>query len=120
MNAKSSMVAAGLAALCLLANTAAFAHTRAEIDASADRALKEFYTLNPTNQELAGKAVGVLIFGEVTKGGAGVAGEYGEGVLRVQGHSVHYYNLVSGSVGLTLGFAKHREIIMFMTQGCAR
>ncbi len=91
--------------------------TPAEIDSSADRALKHFYTLNPTNQELAGKAVGILIFGQVTKAGVGVAGEYGEGVLRAQGRTVYYYKLVSGSVGLTLGVAKHREIIMFMTQG---
>jgi len=29
--------------------------------------------------------MGMLVFGRVTKGGAGVAGEYGEGVLRVDG-----------------------------------
>lgn len=117
MNIKYSMAAAALAVLGLLASTATFAHTKAQIDVSADRALKDFYTLNPTNRELAGKAVGMLIFGHVTKGGVGVGGEYGEGVLRVQGHTVDYYKLVSASVGLTLGVAKHREIIMFMTQG---
>jgi lipid-binding SYLF domain-containing protein len=52
----------------------------------------------------------------VTKGGIGVAGEFGEGVLRVKGASVDYYSVGSASVGLTLGFAKHSEIIMFMTQ----
>jgi lipid-binding SYLF domain-containing protein len=52
----------------------------------------------------------------VTKGGIGVAGEYGEGVLRVQGHTVEYYSVASASFGLTLGVAKHREIIVFMTQ----
>jgi lipid-binding SYLF domain-containing protein len=117
MHIKSSMAAAGLAILGLLASTASVALTPAEIDASADGALKDFYTLNPTNRDLAGKAVGILIFGKVTKAGVGVAGEYGEGVLRVQGRTVDYYKLMSGSVGLTLGVAKHREIIMFMTQG---
>lgn len=117
MNIKYSMAGAALAVLGLLASTATFAHTKAQIDVSADRALKDFYTLNPTNRELAGKAVGMLIFGRVTKGGVGVGGEYGEGVLRVQGQPVDYYKLVSASVGLTLGVAKHREIIMFMTQG---
>jgi lipid-binding SYLF domain-containing protein len=65
----------------------------------------------------AGKAAGVLIFGRVTKGGIGVGGEFGEGVLRVQGRTVNYYSVASASVGLTLGVAKHREIILFMTQG---
>jgi lipid-binding SYLF domain-containing protein len=52
----------------------------------------------------------------VTKGGVGVAGEYGQGVLRVGHATVDYYSIGSASVGLTLGLAKHSEIIMFMTQ----
>ncbi len=117
MHMKSGTVAAALAVVGLFASAASFAHTKAEINRSADRALKQFYTLNPTNQELVGKAAGVLIFGHVTKGGVGVGGEFGEGVLRVQGKTVKYYSVASASVGLTLGLAKHREIILFMTQG---
>jgi len=117
MQMKSLTAAASLAILGLLASGASFAHTKAEIDRSADRALKQFYTLNPTNRDLIGKAAGVLIFGHVTKGGVGVGGEFGEGVLRVQGQSVSYYSVASASVGLTLGLAKHREIILFMTPG---
>ena len=117
MQIKSLMAAASLAFLGLFGSAVAFAHTKAEINRSADRALKQFYTLNPTNQELVGKAAGVLIFGHVTKGGVGVGGEYGEGVLRVHGQTVDYYSVASASIGLTLGLAKHREIILFMTQG---
>src|SRR5208282_6807823 len=117
MHMKTLAAAAALAIVGLLSSAATLAHTKAEIDRSADRALHHFYALNPNHRELVGKAVGVLIFGHVTKGGVGVAGEYGQGVLRVQGHSVDYYSLASGSIGLTLGVAKHREIILFMTQG---
>ena len=39
------------------------------------------------------------------------------GILQVQGHTVDYYSVTSASVGLTLGVASHREIILFMTQG---
>ncbi|MFI4889195.1 MAG: YSC84-related protein [Steroidobacterales bacterium] len=113
---KSLTAAAALAVLGLFASTAGFAHTKAEIDQSADRALKQFYTLNPTNRDLIGKAAGALIFGHVTKGGVVVGGEYGEGVLRVHGQTVDYYSVASASIGLTLGVAKHREIILFMTQ----
>lgn len=117
MQIKSLTAAASLAILGLFASAATFAHSKAEIDRSADRALKQFYTLNPTNRELIGKAAGVLIFGHVTKGGVGVGGEFGEGVLRVHGQTVNYYSVASASIGLTLGIAKHREIILFMTQG---
>jgi lipid-binding SYLF domain-containing protein len=116
MKIRSLTAAAGLSVFCLLLSPAVFAHTKAEIDASADKALKHFYTLTPANERLASKAAGVLIFGGVTKAGAGVAGEYGEGVLRLKGDSTDYYQVVSASVGLTLGVGKHREIIMFMTQ----
>jgi lipid-binding SYLF domain-containing protein len=106
----------GLTFLSVVASAPSFARTRAQIDASADKALAHFYALNPKHKELADKAVGMLIFGRVTKGGAGVAGEFGEGALRVNGATVGYYSVASGSVGLTLGVARHSEVILFMTQ----
>ncbi len=45
----------------------------------------------------------------MTKAGVGVAGEYGEGVLQVNGRTVGYYSIGAASVGLTLGVAKHSE-----------
>lgn len=116
MNLKMLMAATGLAVIGLIMSAPTFAASKAEIDASADKALQHFYALNPRNRELADKAMGVLVFGKLTKGGAGVAGEFGEGVLRVKGKNVDYYNMASGSVGLTLGVAEHSEVILFMTQ----
>jgi lipid-binding SYLF domain-containing protein len=106
----------GLTVLGLVASAPSFARSRAEIDASADSALQHFYALNPEHKRLTDKAAGVLIFGHVTKGGVGVAGQFGEGVLRVNGADVHYYSITSASVGLTLGVAHHSEIILFMSQ----
>ncbi len=117
MNIKFLPAVAGLAVVGLFASGATFANTKAAISHSADRALTHFYTLNPANRALVGTAAGFFIFGHVTKAGVGVAGEYGEGVLQVQGHTVDYYSVASASVGLTLGVASHREIILFMTQG---
>lgn len=115
MKLKSMMAVTGLALFALIASAPSFARTKAEIDASASRAITRFYALNPQHKELAGKAAGILIFGRVTKGGAGVAGEFGEGVLRVNGKAVNYYSVTSASVGLTLGVAHHSEVILFMT-----
>jgi lipid-binding SYLF domain-containing protein len=116
MKFRSFTAASGLALFGVLIGPAAIGHTKADIDASANSALAHFYTLSPANKELADRAAGVLIFGRVTKAGAGVAGEYGEGVLRLKGDSAEYYKVTSASVGLTLGVGRHREIIMFMTQ----
>jgi lipid-binding SYLF domain-containing protein len=116
MSLRTLLAVTGLTTLGLLSSDPSFARTKAEIDASANRAVARFYALNPQDKELADKAAGILIFGRVTKGGAGVAGEYGEGVLRVNGKTVDYYSVTSASVGLTLGVAHHSEVILFMTR----
>lgn len=115
MKLKAMMAVTGLTLLALIESPASLAGSKAEISASADRAIARFYALNPQHKELAGKAAGILIFGRVIKGGAGVAGEHGEGVLRVNGGTVDYYSVTSASVGLTLGVAHHSEVILFMT-----
>jgi lipid-binding SYLF domain-containing protein len=116
MKLKTMMAAIGLATLGLVASAPSFARTKAEIDASADVALRHFYALNPKHKELADKAAGILVFGHVTKAGVGVGGEFGEGVLRVGGASIDYYSVTSASVGLTVGVASHAEVILFMTR----
>ena len=103
-------------AVALLSSAATFANSKAEIDASVIESLNQFHLLNKNNEILERKAAGVLVFPKVTKGGVGVAGEYGEGVLQVKGRTVGYYNVASASVGLTLGAAKRSENILFMTQ----
>jgi lipid-binding SYLF domain-containing protein len=117
MKFQSITICAGLTLLGLLAAGSAMANSKAELKASAASSLAAFYALNPANKELLDKAAGVLIFSHVTKGGAGVAGEYGEGILRRNGLVTRYYSLSSASIGLTLGVGERSEIIMFMTNG---
>jgi lipid-binding SYLF domain-containing protein len=105
---------AGLSILSVVAGSA-IAAPKAELRERADKTLDHFYRLNPANSGLEQKAAGVLIFSRVTKGGIGVGGEWGEGVLQVGGKTVGYYSVGSASVGLTLGLGRHSEIIMFMT-----
>lgn len=116
MKWKNPLAAIGLIMLSLFASPTAFADSKAEIDASVSQALKQFYAHNPKHKEFAGKAAGMLVFPHITKGGVGVAGEFGEGVLQVKDMTVDYYNITSASIGLTLGMASRSEIVMFMTQ----
>ena len=105
-----------LTMVCLGAAATSVAATKAEIDQRVAATITEFNALNPANESLGKKAAGMLVFPKVTKAGVGVAGEFGEGVLQVKGKTVGYYSIGAASVGLTLGLAKHSEIIMFMTQ----
>jgi lipid-binding SYLF domain-containing protein len=116
MKWKNPLVVTGLMMLSLFAGATAFAGSKPEIDASVSQALTQFYALHPKNKELADTATGMLVFPRITKGGVGIAGEYGEGVLHVKGKTVGYYSIGSASIGLTLGVARRSEIIMFMTQ----
>lgn len=108
--------AAIVAAMSLGFATDARTDSKEKIDSNVVSTLKEFTGLNKGNEALMNKAAGSLVFPHVTKAGVGVAGEYGEGVLQVNGKTVGYYSIGAASLGLTLGAAKHSEIIMFMTQ----
>ena len=116
MKGKHSVAVMSLMLVSLFAITTAVADNKEEIDRSVSETLAKFYAQNPKHQELADRAAGILVFPRVTKGGAGIAGEVGEGVLQVKGKTVDYYKLTSGSVGLTLGMASRSQIVMFMTQ----
>ena len=106
----------GLTIFGLAATGAALAVTKSEINKRVAVALSQFEALNPSNKSLGNKSAGMLVFPRVTKGGAGVAAEYGQGVLQIDGKTVGYYSVGAASVGLTLGVAQHAEIIMFMTK----
>jgi lipid-binding SYLF domain-containing protein len=116
MKTINALVATSLTILALGASATALADTQAEINTNVTTTLNNFHALNPSNKTLGDKSAGMLVFPRVTKGGVGIAGEYGEGVLQVNGKTVGYYSVGAASVGLTLGLAKHSEIIMFMTQ----
>lgn len=109
------IAAAGIAASSIFVTAQAFAETKPEIDVSVRETLKQFDDLNSHNAHLLSTAAGTLVFPRVTKGGLGVAGEYGEGALRVDGKTVGYYSVSSASIGLTVGAAKRSEVIVFTT-----
>jgi lipid-binding SYLF domain-containing protein len=116
MKSRNSFAAAGIAAVALLLSSVSFGATKVEINERVHHAMQQFYQLNPAHRDLVARAKGVLVFPHVTKGGVGVGGEFGEGALRIDGKNVAYYSVSGASVGLTLGLAKHKEIILFMSQ----
>lgn len=105
-------------ALALLVGAArdANAGSAYEIDADVDAALHRFYRSVGGARELVRDAAAVLVFPSVVKAGMGFGGEYGEGALRIRGHSEAYYNTISASVGFQLGVQARTVIILFMTE----
>jgi lipid-binding SYLF domain-containing protein len=112
---KNLVILVGLLVLTLGASVAARAESKQEIDVSVKDAMQRFTNANPAHGELLRKAVGVLVFPHITKAGAGIGGEHGNGALLKGGSSAGYYSLTSGSLGLTLGAGQRTEVLLFMT-----
>jgi lipid-binding SYLF domain-containing protein len=111
-----SLFAAGMALCAMLPCLPASAQTKSVLDAGVQNTVKEFNLVDSRHQDLEDRAAGMLVFPLVTKGGIGLASEYGEGALLVHGATVDYYSIASASVGLTAGMATHSEIILFMSR----
>ena len=115
VNSRTTSIGAVFAALGIAVGAVALAATAADIDAGVAGALDRFYAQDQSHRDLTQKAAAVLVFPKVTKAGAGVGGEYGEGALEVDGKTVGYYKITGASVGATLGAARRSEVILFMT-----
>jgi lipid-binding SYLF domain-containing protein len=113
---KNLIAMMGFFALALGVSAAVQAESKQEIDVAVSDSLTKFTNYNPAHAQLLSEAVGVLVFPRITKAGAGIGGEHGDGALLKGGVTKHYYSLSSASVGLTLGAGQRTEIILFMTQ----
>lgn len=98
-------------------NQARAASTPAEIDAKVDAALARLKAEVPGSDAVLAKAQGVLVFAKVIKAGLVIAGEGGEGALRIGGKTEAYYSIFSGSIGLQAGGQQRDIIMVFLDAG---
>jgi lipid-binding SYLF domain-containing protein len=99
----------------VLAATAVLALDTAALDKEVSATLERFYALSKNNQFLEQNAAAALVFPTITKAGAGVGGEHGDGALLEKGKTVGYYSISGASIGLTLGVSQHSQVILFNT-----
>ena len=104
-----------VAALLTLIGTIALAIDTGAIDTQVSATLVKFFALSDQNLSLANKAAAVLVFPDITKGGIGIGGEHGYGVLQENGKTVGYYSISGASIGLTLGLSHHSQVILLNT-----
>jgi lipid-binding SYLF domain-containing protein len=101
----------GLVAACSTAPTTQDAKDDLSRKAAAER--QQWVSLDPEIEPLVRKSQGFAFFPEVLKGGVGVGGAYGRGVVYEQGKHVGYADLTQGSLGLQLGGQTYSELIVF-------
>jgi lipid-binding SYLF domain-containing protein len=93
---------------------AALAASARAIDRDARAALADLYKKTPGSKALADKAVAVLVFPNIVKGGFIIAGQFGDGALRKNGKSVAYYRSLAASYGFQAGVQAFGYVLFFM------
>lgn len=102
--------------ICVLNTTLLFGQTTAKINkiiADSQSAKTEFIKSDPLMKALFDKAYGYVIFPNVGKGGFGVGGAAGNGVVYEQNKRVGMAKLSQVSIGFQAGGQAYREVIFF-------
>lgn len=107
------ILAAGL--MFMLAAIPAQAADRSKLERNATRAMEALYKKYPEARRLGGQAKAVLVFPEVIKAGLMIGGETGDGVMRMRGKTVGYYNTSGVSYGLQAGAQTYGYALFIMT-----
>ena len=107
-------IAAMILALHLLLPTTVLGASASEINRSATQALNTLYKNTPGAKSLGDKAVGVLIFPSIVKGGFIIAGQFGDGALRKGGRTIAYYRSLATSYGFQAGAQAFGYVLFFM------
>ena len=87
-----------------------------QLNADVDASIKKFKKEVEGGAKFLSQVKGYLVFPSVIKGGFIVGGEYGEGALRVNGTTKHFYSMTSASIGYQAGVQEHSVIIAFISE----
>ena len=93
----------------------AIAASAADLDRDATAALSALYKKYPSAVALSKDARAIVVFPKVVKAGLVVGAESGDGVMRVQGKTVGYYNTSGVSTGLQAGAQTYGYALFLMT-----
>jgi lipid-binding SYLF domain-containing protein len=100
--------------LSVFSPAAALAASASEIDRDARASLAKLYQNTPGAKALADKAVAVLIFPTIVKGGFIFGGQFGDGALRRNGKTTAYYRSLAASYGFQAGLQAFGYVLFFM------
>lgn len=88
---------------------------RTSLDQESRAAYARMVEKDPSLRDFIGRSYGYVIFPSVGKGGLGVGGSYGRGIVYEQGRPVGYADMTQGTIGLQIGGQSFSQIIAFQT-----
>jgi lipid-binding SYLF domain-containing protein len=104
-------VLAGLLSSC--ATAPASREDKAALVAASTARWQQMRSTDPAVDALVKRGYGYSLFPHVDKGGLGVGGAYGRGVVYEQGQHIGYSDLKQGSVGVQAGGQSFSELLVF-------
>ena len=104
----------------VLSPAAAQAASASEIDRDVRATVAKLTKNYPAAKALADKAVGVLVFPSIVKGGFIIAGQFGDGALRKNGKTAGYYRSLAASYGFQAGAQSFGYVLFFMDDDSVR
>jgi lipid-binding SYLF domain-containing protein len=111
-----------IAIVCMVAGCETVPETaqeRVDLEAKASAALGRAQAMDAGIVPHVQGAVAVAVFPAIDKGGAGLGGAYGRGILFEKGVAVGYCDITQGTIGAQLGGQEYTEILIFKTQDAA-
>ena len=94
--------------------TSALGASANEINRNVTESLTTLYRKTPDAKVLGDRAVGVLVFPSIVKGGFIIGGQFGDGALRKGQKTVAYYRSLAASYGFQAGVQSFGYVLFFM------
>jgi len=87
-----------------------------QLNADVDASIKKFKKEVEGGAKFLSQVKGYLVFPSVYKGGFIIGGKYGEGALRVNGTTKHFYSMTAASLGYQAGVQEYSVLIAFISE----
>ncbi|MEX2673185.1 MAG: YSC84-related protein [Phycisphaeraceae bacterium] len=93
---------------------------RQSLVTSAAETTEIFLRNDPSLQELIDDSYAYAVFPSIGRGGAGIGGAYGRGIVYERGQHVGYCDVTQATVGFQLGGQAFRQLIFFRDESALR
>lgn len=87
-----------------------------QLDSMANAAIQYMTTSVPATKEMVDHAPGFLMMPLITQGSLLLGAAIGDGVLRIQGKTVDYYQSVQFNVGLQVSAIQYSQAVFFLNE----
>ncbi len=89
---------------------------RQDLIDGAQNTIRRFMAIDPDLTHFFQTAYGYAVFPNVGKGGLGLGGAYGRGIVYQNGKMTGYCDLTQGSIGAQIGGQTYSEVIFFQSK----